>query len=286
MTAPGPAGLGECARWALRIKSRSSSMGILILLVITMGIDASGTGPFPLGATGYLQALGIHDPTPQEQAFMQRFQANKIGNPDDLYTQYLKSVQLPQGTQPYTPTDSGTIMRGIRRAVPFVDTAQGHTDLQQSLNNYPFTDEARQLLKNTLIRSSMDPAVVQEEAETNPESYLGFRTGRSKMKIAEGGFVSPPISVTTHELMHSYLDTKGYPNGEDAFNQHWETAKQTTPLLHTIDRWLATSPDYTDEQNRTDLSQERFAYLAQALSGSGLKAFPKELQPDYAAIFR
>jgi len=126
--------------------------------------------------------------------------------------------------------------------------------------------------------------VVQEEAETNPESYLGFRTGRNKMKISEKDFVSPPISVTTHELMHSYLDTKGYPNGEDAFNQHWEAAKKTNPLLHTIDQWLASSPDYADEQNRTDLSQERFAYLAQALSGAGLKAFPKELQPDYAGI--
>ena len=132
----------------------------------------------------------------------------------------------------------------------------------------------------------MKPEVVQEEAETNPEKYLGFPNSRSRMDIAEGGFVSPPISVSEHELMHAYLDHKGYPNGEDAFNQHWEAAKKGNPLLHTIDQWLATSRDYADEQNRTDLTQERFAYFAQALGGKGLKAFPKELQGDYRGISR
>jgi hypothetical protein len=94
------------------------------------------------------------------------------------------------------------------------------------------------------------------------------------------------MSVPAHELMHSYLDMKGYPYGEAAFNKDWETAKQANPLLHTIDQWITTSPDYTDEQNRTDLSQERFAYLAQAVAGQGLKAFPPQLQRHYAGIFR
>lgn len=253
-----------------------------------MGLDAPGNlGPYGLGATAALRAMGLRDIPVQDQAFMQQFAKNKIGNPDDLYTQYLKSVQLPGGSSgALPPTQSGIITRGIRRALPFMDTAQGHQDLQSTLSTYPFTPQAKDVVGSTVIRSSMDPAVVQEEAETNPESYLGFPTGRSKQKIAEGGFVSPPMSVSAHELMHSYLDQKGYPYGQDAFNQDWEKAKQTTPLLHTIDQWLATSPDYTDEQNPTDLSQERYAYLAQALSGGGLKAFPPALQRHYAGVFK
>lgn len=248
-----------------------------------MGIDAPA-GPY--GATAAMEALGVKAPTPADLAWMQQFrQGAQTGlSADDLYSQYLKSVQLPQKVLPLE--QSGLLTRAARRAFPLMDTAQGHAMLKQSLGSYPFTEQAKPVVNRTLIRSSNAPDVIEEEAETNPERLLGIPTGRDKMKIAESGMVSPLVSVTTHELMHSYLDQKGYPYGEDAFNQDWEKAKQTTPLLANIDQFLAKSPDYTDEQNRTDLSQERFAYLAQALSGRGLTAFPQQLQRHYQGIFR
>jgi hypothetical protein len=245
---------------------------------VALGLARSGSVGF--GATEYLEALGIKPDDRSETAFVQRVLTNKRDNPDALYDQYLKGVQLPANL-PTHVKETGlfpALMRGMRRAVPFVDTAVGHQDLNDALSAWPFTPEARKLLTGTLVRSSMSPQVVQEEAETNPEKYLGLRTGRLRTDIAEGGFVSPPLSVLTHELMHSYLDLKGYPRDEDAFNQAWEAAKPHNPLLQTIDSWVAA--DYADEMNRGDITQERYAYLAQALGGAGLQAFPKELQPD------
>lgn len=241
-------------------------------------------GPYGLGNVRGLMAMGVQPPDP---TFMDQFQQNKMGNPDDLYAQYMKSILLPPSNPSgQLPPAQRGMMASFRNIFPLVDSAQGHQDLQSTLNNYPFTPEAKKLLSQTLIRSSMVPDVVEEEADTSPETYLGFSTGRDKMRIAEGKFVSPPASVPEHELMHAYLDAKGYPYGESAFNQDWETAKNTTPLLKNIDQFLATSPDYTDEQNRTDLTQERFAYLAQAKAGGGLKAFPQQLQRHYQGIFR
>jgi hypothetical protein len=106
------------------------------------------------------------------------------------------------------------------------------------------------------------------------------------MDIASKLDLSPRPSVVEHELMHSYLDKKGYPHGADAFTKDWETAKKTDPLLATIDSWIATSPDYADEMNQDDITQERYAYLAQAKAGGGLQAFPSLMQRHYAPVFR
>jgi hypothetical protein len=220
--------------------------------------------------------------------FVQGFEQNKRADSDALYDQYLKSVQVP--TMP-APQPQGGMWNGIvghvRNAIPYMDSKVGHRDLTSTLAGYPYTPEARKLLsKDTVVRDSMDPAVVEEEADTEPEKALGLHTGRDRMDIATQTKYSPLPSVVEHETMHSYLDKKGYPYGQAAFVSDWNNAKKTNPLLSTIDEWVASSPDYSDEMNIGDINQERFAYLAQALGGGGLNAFPKELQRHYAPIFQ
>lgn len=222
------------------------------------------------------------------QNFVQGFEQNKKPNSDALYDQYLKSVQMPKAQSPHQQTTSmfSKMVGGMRNMVPFVDSQVGHQDLGGALSAYPFTPDAKKILAPaTVVRDSMKPQIVEEEAETNPEKYLGIKTGRSRMDIATTTKDSPLLSVVTHEMMHSYLDKKGYPNGQAGFLADWNEAKKTTPLLSTIDQWVASSPDYSDEMNEGDIAQERFAYLAQALGGAGLQAFPQQLQRDYAPIF-
>ncbi len=228
-------------------------------------------------------------PTPD--TFTQDFLKNKRPDAADaLYSDYLKSLKMPEGPLPSRGQPAGMLSKvagGVRDAVPVMDSAVGHQNLGDVMSLYPFTPEAQKVLsRSTVVRDSMAPKVVQEEAETNPEKILGVPTSRDKMLIATKLDVSPPMSVMAHELMHSYLDKKGYPISQGAFEKDWNTAKQGTPLLSNIDQFVASSPDYTDEMNETDINQERFAYLAQALGGSGLQAFPKELQRHYAPVFQ
>ena len=215
-------------------------------------------------------------PTP----FMQQFQQNPAGDSNALYNQYLKGVQTPAG--PQQPAQGG-LMGMLRNILPFMDTAQGHAMLGNTASMYPYTDKfAGEVPKRTIVRTSNDPKVIDEEAETNP-SYLGTR---STMQIGAKGLVSPPLSVVNHELMHSYTDKHGFPGNASDFNKAWESSKKTNPQLQTIDSYLRSDPNYADEQNENDITAERHAFLAQQVGAGGLDAFPEQLQPFYAPMFR
>jgi hypothetical protein len=225
----------------------------------------------------------------EEKKFVQEFLKNKADNPDAIYDKYLKSIQLPKSMPVHDKETNlfSKMVGGIRSIVPFMDSSAGHQTLGDALKAYPFTPEASKLLsKSTVVRDSMGKEIVEAEAEEDPEKVLGIGTGRTRVDIATTMKYSPPLSVMTHELMHSYLDKKGYPQGKENFQKDWEAAKKGNDLLTTIDQYIASSPDYKDEMNESDITQERFAYLAQAVGGAGLSAFPKQLQRDYAAIFR
>lgn len=238
-------------------------------------------------AVDALKAPG--SPEWSDQNFVKEFLKNKRDNPDALYGQYLSEVQMPENL-PTHEKEYGLfskLLAGTRNLLPFVDSAVGHQNLNDALKAYPYTPQARKIIApTTVVRDSMRPEVVEEEAETNPEKILGIATGRSRMDIATKTKDSPQLSVVAHETMHAYLDKKGYPISQAAFVGDWNKAKRNNKLLTVIDQWLASSPDYVDEMNVGDLTQERFAYLAQALGGAGLQAFPKELQRHYEPIFQ
>jgi hypothetical protein len=232
-----------------------------------------------------IAAAGVFD----ERTFMEGFLKNKRDNPDALYSQYLGYVHAPTNLSVHDKESNvfSRFVGGLRNLVPFVDSQTGHQDLNDALKAYPFTPEAQRLLsRSTVVRDSMQKDIAESEANTDPETVLGIPTGRDRTDIATHPKYSPPLSVMTHELMHSYLDEKGYPRGRAHFQRGWEEVKKDNPLLSVIDQFIASSPDYSDEMNENDIAQERYAYLAQALGGLGLQAFPHELQSDYAPVFR
>jgi hypothetical protein len=225
----------------------------------------------------------------------------------------LDSIFIPAET-PGLDLDPPGLIKRIRQAIsdkiPFLESRDGKRVKRLAIENYPFTEEAIEIIKNkaelAYVPNSKKTGIAGMErtqynidfipggmelldfmGERNipiPESVIRFLTkpagGRSNVEIRIAG-----TNVVAHELLHSITDNGDFDR--EAFNAVWdEVSKDGNRYTEAVDKHISDSSDIYNEMDKESMAMERFAYLGETRGVGGLNKIPKKLRPFYSKIFK
>lgn len=213
------------------------------------------------------------------------------------------SSQMPQSTQAFSD--------------PFIRDTPIAKIGYETLNSFPFTDEAKMKLAELKFRgidksknidgdktimgryTTRGADIYKTASKVLPDSISSWVADRLKSfdspDVTMKQEVQNPDQIMVHEMIHKLFETS--PMGDQspeqdaragiAWLQAWDRVKSTDPdmgpFLAAVDKHLKESYDTTDIYTVAD---ERFSYLGEMVLKYGIDFIPKDLQPYYYGVIK
>lgn len=144
------------------------------------------------------------------------------------------------------------------------------TNKQEVLDRYPFTKEAIDILLNI--------PVIQKPDNSNYDGEFVERSSKDYIVVRD-----KTSTTLFHEMIHAYIANSKFFSGiKRRFQKAFDLELKTNKTLQTINDILET--DKTNYPSGSDLTEERFCYLAEAYGAGGIQNFPSALQEFYEDV--